>query len=221
MRRAARSRRSAELYDPSAGTFAFLGDTITGHFKGTATLLMNGKVLIAGGSPGDIPSDNAELDDPAIGKFAATGNLTARRERHAAILMPDGTVLFAGGHGNIIVNPDNLAGAEIYDPVTGAFHAVGSMLTGRDILGATLLSNGRVLITGGSTIQSAISCNRVLGSFSKQLFSRRCALAGTRCPSGSLVRTQASVSEIVSPWKSRRPVSISYSTTPNAQISAG
>jgi hypothetical protein len=142
--------RHAELYDPSTGTFAFLGDTISGHFKGTATLLLNGKVLIAGGERGDLPSDSAELYDPATGKFAATGNLTTARNQHAATLMPDGTVLFAGGHGNFIVNPDNLSSAEIYSPATGAFRAVGGMMTGRDILGATLLSNGRVLITGGN-----------------------------------------------------------------------
>jgi hypothetical protein len=142
--------RHAELYNPSTATFTFLGDTIASHFDGAATLLLNGKVLLAGGIAGDFPSDSAELYDPATGKFAATGKPTADRDQNAAALLPDGTVLFAGGHGNFFVNPDNLASAEIYDPVTGAFRAVGSMITGRDILGATLLSNGRVLITGGN-----------------------------------------------------------------------
>jgi galactose oxidase-like protein len=139
--------RHAELYDPSAGTFAFLGDTITGHFKGTATLLMNGKVLIAGG---DGYSVSTELYDPATGTFAATGNLTTGRGQHAAVLLPDGTVLLGGGHGNFNVNPDNLASAEIYNPATGVFRAVGAMITGGDILGAALLNDGRVLITGGN-----------------------------------------------------------------------
>jgi hypothetical protein len=139
--------RHAELYDPSTGTFAFTGDMITSHITSTATLLMNGKVLIAGG---DRYSVSAELYDPATGTFASTGNLTTGRGQNAAVLLPDGTVLFAGGHGNFFVNPDNLASAEIYDPANGAFRAVGSMITGRDILAATLLSNGRVLITGGN-----------------------------------------------------------------------
>jgi hypothetical protein len=145
--------RHAELYDPSAGAFAFLGDTITAHFDGAATLLLNGKVLIAGGYAGDFESVNAELYDPATGTFAATGDLTTARAQDGASVLPDGTVLFAGGHGGVPVPGggfDNLASAEIYSPATGAFGAVGAMATGRDILRATLLSNGRVLITGGN-----------------------------------------------------------------------
>jgi hypothetical protein len=141
--------RHAEIYDPWTGTFAFLGDTIAEHLGGTATLLQNGKVLLAGGG-WESPSARAELYNPASGKFEATGNLTTGREQHAAALMPDGTVLFAGGHGNFSANPDNLASAEIYDPASGLFRAVGSMITGRDILGATLLSGGKVLIAGGN-----------------------------------------------------------------------
>jgi hypothetical protein len=116
---------------------------------------MNGKVLVAGGDigDGDGASVSAELYDPATGMFTATGNLTTAREQNATTLLPDGTILFAGGHGGIPVPGggfDNLASAEIYNPANGAFSAVGSMLTGRDILGATLLNNGQVLITGGN-----------------------------------------------------------------------
>jgi hypothetical protein len=116
---------------------------------------MNGKVLIAGGDigDGDGASFSAELYDPATGTFTATGNLTTGREQNATTLLPDGTVLFAGGHGGVPVpggGYDNLAIAEIYDPLRGSFSAVGAMRTGRDILGATLLNNGQVLITGGN-----------------------------------------------------------------------
>jgi galactose oxidase-like protein len=147
--------RHAELYDPTTGTFTFTGDTITFHSGPTATLLMNGKVLIAGGDigDGDGASVSAELYDPAAGTFAATGTLTTGREQNATTLLPDSTVLFAGGHGGVPVpggGYDNLASAEIYDPARGAFSAAGAMITGRDILGATLLNNGKVLITGGN-----------------------------------------------------------------------
>jgi hypothetical protein len=63
----------------------------------TATLLPNGKVLIAGGSG----NSSAELYDPSTGIFAATGSMTAARIGHAATLLPDGRVLMAGGHRNI------------------------------------------------------------------------------------------------------------------------
>jgi hypothetical protein len=148
--------RHAELYEPATGTFAFTGDMTTFHSGPTATLLINGKVLIAGGDigDGDGASVSAELYDPAAGKFAATGNLRTGREQTATTLLPDGTVLFAGGHCLCVPVPgggfDNLASAEIYNPATGAFSGAGAMITGRDVLGATLLRNGRVLITGGN-----------------------------------------------------------------------
>lgn len=145
----------AEIYDPSTGAFVPTGDMVTGHSNPTATLLANGKVLIAGGDIGDLDgsSVSAELYDPVSGTFAATGNLTTGRAKHAAVLLPDGTVLLAGGHGYIPVSNDgydNLASAEIYSPSTGVFTAVGSMITGRDTFNATLLNNGKVLITGGN-----------------------------------------------------------------------
>ena len=147
---------SAELYDPSTGTFAFAGYTTVNHSGPTATLLTNGRVLIAGGDVGDGDGASviAELYDPATGTFAATGELITGREEDAAALLPDGTVLFAGGHCLCVPVPggglDNLVSAEIYNPITGTFSSTGSMITGRDLLRATLLNTGQVLITGGN-----------------------------------------------------------------------
>ncbi len=144
----------AALYDPSIGAFVPTADMNTGHTKPSATLLLGGKVLIAGGDIGDLDgaSSSAELYDPATGKFTATGSLITGRERNAATLLFDGRVLFAGGYAIVPVpgGYDNLASAEIYDPSTGAFSDAGAMLTGRDLLAATLLKDGRVLITGGN-----------------------------------------------------------------------
>lgn len=103
---------------------------------------------------GDGASHSAELYDPATGAFAATGNLITGREQTATTLLSDGRVSFAGGHCLCVPAPgggyDNLNTGEIYNPATGAFSAAGAMITGRDILDATLLSNGSVLITGGN-----------------------------------------------------------------------
>jgi hypothetical protein len=146
----------AEIYDPSTGAFVPTGDATTGHSGPTATLLLTGKVLVAGGDigDGDGASVSAELYDPATGTFAATGNLAAGREQNATVLLPDGTVLFAGGHCLCVPvtggGLDNLTSAEIYNPTTSAFSATGSMLTGRDLVNATLLNTGQVLITGGN-----------------------------------------------------------------------
>ena len=111
----------------------------TGH---TATLLPDGKVLIAGGAHDQTiaNSDSAEIYDPATGSFLATGSMAVKRCSHTATLLPNGTVLLVGG-GSVV--------AEIYDPSKGSF--VLSGLTEFDRLGhsATLLQNGNVLVVGG------------------------------------------------------------------------
>ena len=66
----------------------------------TATLLPNGKVLVAGGVvTAAILLASAELYDPATGTWTATGSLNTARYYHTATLLPNGKVLVAGGDG--------------------------------------------------------------------------------------------------------------------------
>ncbi len=64
---------TAEIYDPSTGTFAATGNMIGNHACQQANLLGNGKVLIAGGTGIGADQPGAELYDPATGTFAVTG----------------------------------------------------------------------------------------------------------------------------------------------------
>ncbi len=85
----------------------------------TATLLPNGKVLVAGGyGAGTLAS--AELYDPATGDVERHRPLDTAREVHTATLLPNGKVLVAGGY-----DAGALASAELYDPATGAWSATG------------------------------------------------------------------------------------------------
>ena len=110
----------------------------------TATLLPDGKVLVAGGFTGGGSLASAEVFDPATSTFASAGNMNASRAGHTATLLPNGKVLIAGGY-----NGSYLASAELYDPAARTFMPTGTMVTARSGHVATLLNNGKVLLAGG------------------------------------------------------------------------
>lgn len=130
-------------------TFVATGYMPSGHSEHTATLLANGKVLIAGGW---LPTSSAAaIYDPATGTFARADNMTIPRVGHTATRLPSGKVLIAGGStfAPPYLDPMPVTSAELYDPTTGTFTATGSMNDARWLHTATLLPSGKVLITGG------------------------------------------------------------------------
>jgi hypothetical protein len=146
---------TAELFDPATGTFSMAGSMTRPRGIGaSAVLLRDGRVLIAGG--GAEVGDSAELFDPATGMFTPTGSMTvARGGFFSATLLDDGRVLIAGGlvlHPTepTTIAPEPAATAEIYDPATGTFTAVGSMAAPRYMHAASILTDGTVLVAGGS-----------------------------------------------------------------------
>jgi hypothetical protein len=112
----------------------------------TATLLKDGRVLIAGGldSTGYNALSSAEIYDPATDTFAATGSMATVRETFNAVSLQNGRVLMVGGAGSGV-----LASAELYDPDSGTCVPTGSMAARRYRCTATMLTDGRVLVAGG------------------------------------------------------------------------
>lgn len=150
---------TAELYNPTANTFtALTGRMVSTRMNHAATLLPDGKVLLAGGQINDNNSDgnnSAELYDPAIQTFTAIANrMTVPRGSHVAVLLPNGKVLLAGGF-NMGLNDLPVAQntAELYDPATQTFTAIAAQLTSSrgNRPAAALLPSGKVLIAGGES----------------------------------------------------------------------
>jgi len=144
---------SAELFDPRQGRFTLLSIFNTeehGGSNGSAVLLANGRVLVAGGVVGEVIVSDARLYDPAERNFVQTGSMTSERLRHEATLLSDGRVLVTGGMKTINwPAPTVVATAELYEPKRGVFVRLPDMTTPRVGHTATLLPDGEVLIAGG------------------------------------------------------------------------
>jgi hypothetical protein len=147
--------KSAELFDPARGTFTSAGSMLVAREGATATVLKDGRVLIVGGilRQGEdfFVVLAAELFDPRTNTFAPSGRMVKSRARHAAVALADGRVLIMGGYGNSDLSPEAVLfkEVELYDPVAGTFSAVGQISQGRSEPIATLLADGRVLLSGG------------------------------------------------------------------------
>ena len=144
---------TAELYDPATGLFSATGSMAARRRMPSATLLLDGRVLIAGGFDGSSALSSTELYDPTTGTFRSAGNMITARGDHDGILLDNGTVLFVGGWGG---SSSSVPPAEIYDPTTDTFTPTGPYMGGGacDFCApSVLLSNGSVLFTGQSPAQ--------------------------------------------------------------------
>ncbi|WP_437320559.1 kelch repeat-containing protein [Sorangium sp. So ce385] len=143
----------AELLDPDAGMWPSLDRLRTARYSHTATLLPDGRVLVAGGDAGDGGAnpgpivDSAEAFDPDSGTWNVVGRMEQARASHTATLLLDGRVLAAGGRSSGEIR--SLSNAELFEPDSSTWRIVSAMHTARDQHTATLLDDGKVLVAGG------------------------------------------------------------------------
>jgi fibronectin type 3 domain-containing protein len=166
--------RAAEIYNLSSGGFGSTGSMLIPRAGQTATLLEDGRVLLAGGIDHTWKyQSTTELYDPGSQVFTVSGSMMTGRAGHVAIRLPDGKVLMVGGHDGTKF----LASAELFDPDTGDFTLTGSLHEARSNFSGVLFPSGKVLVLGGYGLPNG----RFLDS--AELYD---PISGTFTPTGSL-----------------------------------
>ena len=142
---AATAFHSSSASGPPTGSVTPAAPMLEPRSGQTATLLLDGRVLVAGGMRRNQDFyKSAELYDPATGRFQATGQMSVGRVGQIAVLLNSGKVPIAGGW----IGQGGTDSAELYDPATGKFTSIARMTVRRGRPSAALLKNGDVLIAG-------------------------------------------------------------------------
>ncbi|UJR32458.1 hypothetical protein I4U23_019920 [Adineta vaga] len=114
------------------------------RYRHTASVLIDGTVLVAGGSNDNGTLNSTELYDPLKERWITVGNMVDERWEHTTSVLKNGQVLVVGGY-----NDRALDSAELYNPTTQTWLKTGRMSHARYYHTASVLMDGKVLVNGG------------------------------------------------------------------------
>ena len=149
------SASTAEIFIPATGVWITATSMKSPRRRHTATLLSNGRVMIAGGRTyAGTNKDLAtvEIYVPTTNTWLTGPPMTRPRSSHTATRLGDDRVLVAGGSTDAGVT----SSAEIYDPGKGTWTEIAPMESARATHTATKLDNGAVLVAGGVDETSSV-----------------------------------------------------------------
>jgi hypothetical protein len=227
-RGSAGSTNTADLYDPTFGTFtSYKSATTSAAAHHSATSLPDGKILIAGGFDGSTATNTANLFDPASAMFTALPPMTSTRQDHTTTLLLSGQVLLAGGSD---ANGGTTNTAELFDPSLGNFTSLSpnsTMTSARRSHTATLLSSGKVLLTGGDVNGSVTNTAELFDPVSAiftatpTMTSARRYHTATLLPSGKILLAGGDVNgAITNTAELFHPDSGTFTSLPNTMTAA-
>jgi N-acetylneuraminic acid mutarotase len=146
---------STYVFDPTTRVWSRSGLLNAARTETAATVLLDGRVLVAGGlfldrtSPDQVALDSAELWDPRSGAWTRAGRLAQTRVGGSAVTLADGRVLIVGGSTTSLGDSTPQASAEVYEPTSDRWSAAGTLTTPRSGFILVALPDGGALVAGG------------------------------------------------------------------------
>ena len=174
--------RSAELLHTGTGRSEMTHPMSEARASHVAALLMDGRVLVAGGWTGSKTTASAEVFDPRTRSFSPAGAMATPRMDATATPLLDGSVLVAGGAS---ATNRALAQTEVFDRAKGRFVPTGLMHEARAHHAAVRLSDGRVLVVGGLRERSLATHSAELYDPATKAFTLVGTMRQPRCKHGA------------------------------------
>lgn len=142
-----RTLNLCEIFDETIGKWGIADSMKTRRRYHSATLLKDGRVLVAGGTSSVHPLSSCEIYDPTTNKWSYAASMNRARESHSAILLPDNKVLVTGGYGSVLYPKRS---CELYDPVQDKWEIVDSTKINGFL---SIIDNQNMIIVSSNTQQ--------------------------------------------------------------------